>query len=122
MPSQRRSKPGDKASQDSRSDEEILRDRKRLEAFDTADVYLGGVGWGLWGLAACWFVYFSDSAPVVDSPHFGSTDACLALFVCGLFCKGISSASPRQWSGWRLPFHLAWCAVFALLAAAASLL
>lgn len=124
MPKQRSkaSASGEKAGSDLRSDEEILRDRKRLEAFDTADLYLGGVGWGLWALAVCWFVYFLDHAPVVDSLLLGATDACLALFVCGLFCRGISKASPRQWSAWRIAFHFAWCVIFALLAVVAALL
>lgn len=105
-----------------KSDEEIIRDRKRLEAFDTADLYLGYVGLGFWGLSFVWFAYFSDTATVGTSFLYdGASDPSLLLLVSGCFCRGISKSSPRSWSSWRLGFHLSWCPVLALIAAAAAL-
>lgn len=110
---------GDKGGQ-VRSDEEIIKERKCLEAFDSADTYLAAVGWGLLALAATWFVCFSDSTQVGSSLHQGAADASLALWVSGGFCRGISKASPRLWSAWRLAFHLAWCPVGAIIALSAA--
>lgn len=108
------------ANQLSKSDEDILKDRKRMEAFDTADTYLGFLGYGFWALAFVWFTNFTDAQQAIPSMHHASTDTCLVLFVVGGFCRGISRASPRLWSTWRLLFHFAWCPVLAVMALAAA--
>lgn len=120
MPKQRSKAAAPDSGSQLKSDEEIIKDRRRLDAFDSADSYLGSLGLGLWGLAAVWFIYFSDFAKAVPSLHQGASDVCLVLVACGTFCRGIARASPRLWSTWRFAFHIGWCPVFVLIAALAG--
>lgn len=91
-----------------KSDEEIIAERKRLDAFDTADTFLFWLSWGQWVLAIIWFLSLSDvEDAAADSPErHGPSDATFSLLVSGLFCRGISWANPRCWSWWRRGFHL----------------
>lgn len=97
-----------------RSDAEILQERQRLDTFDSADSFLLCFAWGLWALAGIWFLQISDAedADASSPEHHGPCDTTLSLLVCGLFCRGISQATPRCWSWWRRSFHIG-CAVLA---------
>jgi len=99
-----------------RSDDEILKKRQRLEAFEAADKYLTYLGTSLWVVGAAWF-FCMEKAPTVASLHRGAGDALLGLVATGSFCGSLAKSSPRgAWSAWRKPWHVAWCPALALLA------
>jgi hypothetical protein len=109
---------GERGGQQARSDDEILKDRRLLEAFDTADVYMKILGLGMWVLAAMWFFNFNDKVPVGSSLYNGGNDTHLILIVMGFFCRWLAQASPRSWSGWRRVWHFGLCPVCMVLALA----
>jgi len=101
-----------------RTDEEILKERRRLETFDAADGFLRMLGWGLWALAVAVFFNYSE-APRTTDLSFGAGDNLTALITCGVLCGQLCQASPRgTWSEWRRSWHLAWCPVSGLMALA----
>jgi len=124
MPSKPNSNSGRKSSAGGsgvpKSDDDIMKDRRKTQAIDLADTYLGTLGLALYATCFVWFVYFSDYAKVVSSLHSGASDPSLIMLVTGGFCRSLSKASPRLWSNWRLAFHMSWCPVFGLLALAAA--
>lgn len=103
-----------------RSDEEIIKERKKNEAFALADDALFGISWGLWVLAALWFLCFLPAAPESPPSHpLLPADASTGLLICGVLCAGLSRASPQgSWSRWRVAWHLAWCPALAAAALA----
>mmetsp|Transcript_32863 Transcript_32863/g.94321 ORF Transcript_32863/g.94321 Transcript_32863/m.94321 type:complete len:318 (+) Transcript_32863:98-1051(+) len=102
------------------SDEEILKGRRKREAFTLADDALFAVSWGLWALAALWFLCYSPAAPEAPLSHSGlPAEASTGLLFCGIFCASLSRSSPQgSWSMWRVAWHMAWCPAFAVLAVA----
>eukprot|EP00931_Biecheleriopsis_adriatica_P007258 TRINITY_DN108566_c0_g1_i1.p1 TRINITY_DN108566_c0_g1~~TRINITY_DN108566_c0_g1_i1.p1 ORF type:complete len:295 (+),score=73.07 TRINITY_DN108566_c0_g1_i1:74-958(+) len=97
----------------SKSDEEILQERRRVEAVKTADFVLLLLSWGLWVLAAFWFFNFADQAP----PTLLSTsDIVVSLLVCGQLCCSLARSSKNgAWSSWRKPWYLAWALVLVVI-------
>lgn len=106
------------------SDEDILRERRRKQAFEVADGVLQWVSWGLWVLAGAWFLLFAPSAAAV--PPSGTPaavlrvaevagDPVLATLSCGVFCGALSRSCPHgSWSGWRRLWHVVWVPLLAL--------
>mmetsp|Transcript_25955 Transcript_25955/g.74280 ORF Transcript_25955/g.74280 Transcript_25955/m.74280 type:complete len:327 (+) Transcript_25955:73-1053(+) len=126
MPRQRvKSTPRDAAAAGTQvhSDEEILKERRRIERFERADDILRLMSWGLTVLAAGWFLLFFPVAPTVTSlgGPLGEAggDAIFGLYGCGLFCGNLSRSGPRgTWSAWRKVWHLVWAPCFVLAALA----
>lgn len=104
-------------SSDLQSDEDILRQRRRIEAVQTADLVLLVVSWGLWLLAGIWLLAFDEINEQRQSLSPGLEEALLNLLVCGQFCGMISRlATHGNWPAWRKPWYLAWVLALALWA------
>lgn len=93
-----------------RSDEEILRERRIVENFETADSILTVLSWSLLMLAAVWVLNLDATTPDLGpSLHAGITDAKVCLIACAQFSAGIASCSPKgAWSSWRQAWQAAW--------------
>eukprot|EP00434_Breviolum_minutum_P005141 symbB.v1.2.004533.t1/scaffold256.1/size249868/4 len=102
------------------SDEEILRQRRRISAVQVADLALLAVSWGFWLLACSWYFAFDDlQIPSKRSRWLQIScleDASVNLVVCGQFCSMLARCAPQgNWSAWRKPWYLALVAVFGWL-------
>ncbi|CAK0807559.1 unnamed protein product [Prorocentrum cordatum] len=82
MPTKRKDAKEAKATEEQKSDAEIIKDRRSVESFGSADSYLGYIGWALWALAAAWLFCFSASAPPVSELHGGVADPLLGGGLC----------------------------------------
>lgn len=115
----------------SKTDDEIIKDRRRHESYAVGDSALFMFSWALWALATFWFLIFASATRTGEeedtSSFVGLTARCfddpaLLLAVCGVFCSGLSKsslkASPAAWSWWRKPWQLGWAVSFALFALA----
>lgn len=93
-----------------RSDEEILRERRILESFETADSILTVLSWSLLVMAAAWVLNFDATTPGLGpSLHAGITDTKVCLVAGAQFSAGIASCSPKgAWSSWRQSWQAAW--------------
>lgn len=96
------------------SDEDILKARALVAQFERSDLYLWFAGYGLWGLAALWFLNFPKSArPQLGAIGEGYIPAELVLPAFGIFCSAVSKGSPRgTWSLWRKPWLMLFVPLF----------
>ncbi|CAE7896157.1 unnamed protein product [Symbiodinium necroappetens] len=100
-----------------RSDEDILRQRRRIEAVQTADFIMLLLSWHLWLLALIWLVAFAELATAKQSRYAGLESSPVVLFSCGQLCGSLSRLTPNgEWPAWRKPWYLAWVVVLGVMA------
>eukprot|EP00747_Dinoflagellata_sp_TGD_P024936 gnl/TRDRNA2_/TRDRNA2_130894_c0_seq1.p1 gnl/TRDRNA2_/TRDRNA2_130894_c0~~gnl/TRDRNA2_/TRDRNA2_130894_c0_seq1.p1 ORF type:complete len:312 (+),score=56.23 gnl/TRDRNA2_/TRDRNA2_130894_c0_seq1:48-983(+) len=113
MPSARKAKPptSKEAPKNESSDEQILKERQIVAAFERADLFHKFAGWGLGAFGVVWFLSVSGEASTRWS------DPTISLMVLGFLSSQLARASPRgTWSAWRKLWHIMWCPFFAVMA------
>lgn len=95
-----------------KSDAELEREKWRANQFETGDLVLGLLGWGLWMSAGAWFLFFSAAVPEIETLRYSGIDPFLSLVVCAVFCRALTHTARKAWPMWRIYWHITW--IFAL--------
>eukprot|EP00929_Paragymnodinium_shiwhaense_P002146 TRINITY_DN102349_c0_g1_i1.p1 TRINITY_DN102349_c0_g1~~TRINITY_DN102349_c0_g1_i1.p1 ORF type:complete len:336 (-),score=80.98 TRINITY_DN102349_c0_g1_i1:64-1071(-) len=117
-----------KGETETKTDEELIAERKRKEAFQFAAGVEEKLGWATRVLGVAWFLIFNQALPQFEAEKQSMQavlskcvgDSFVLLLVLGMHtsCVARSPPKPAQWAWWRKPWHVGWCVSLVVLAAA----
>mmetsp|Transcript_60369 Transcript_60369/g.112017 ORF Transcript_60369/g.112017 Transcript_60369/m.112017 type:complete len:322 (+) Transcript_60369:63-1028(+) len=109
----------EKATAKEKTDDEILEERRKQEAFEVAELFLKIVGTGFSLTSVLWFLTLGEVTPALPSLYPSSLNPALSLAAAGHFCIQLSKSTlPKgHWPEWRHAWHVALIPASGLLAA-----
>mmetsp|Transcript_2011 Transcript_2011/g.4073 ORF Transcript_2011/g.4073 Transcript_2011/m.4073 type:complete len:320 (+) Transcript_2011:75-1034(+) len=101
-----------------KTDDEILAERRKQEAFEVAELFLKVVGTGFSLTSVLWFLMLGEVTPALPSLYPSGLNPALSLAVAGHFCIQLSKSTPPKghWPEWRHAWHVALIPASGLLA------